>query len=74
MTVSPTPPGITYHCYADDFQIFSPTSPTNTDAFGSLIDCIDNIKFWLEKTSLIWMKIRLNIFYLVSLQPLCKYA
>uniref|UniRef100_A0A8C1UC21 Reverse transcriptase domain-containing protein n=1 Tax=Cyprinus carpio TaxID=7962 RepID=A0A8C1UC21_CYPCA len=43
---------IAYHCYADDLQIYLPMSPTNTDAFGSLIDCIDDIKLWLEQNFL----------------------
>jgi len=40
---------IAYHCYADDLLIYLPMSPTSSDAFGSLIDCIDDIKLWLEK-------------------------
>ncbi len=58
---------IAFHCYADDLQIYLPMKPKNADPARSLIDCINDIKLWLEQNFLHLNEKKLNIFYLESL-------
>ena len=41
-----TEEALTYHCYADDAQIYFPHR-SGLDNLDSLFDCLDDIKFWM---------------------------
>ena len=43
--------GISYHCYADDTQIYFPLK-SGHDSLQSLFDCLDDIKFWVGNSFL----------------------
>lgn len=43
---------LSFHCYADDLQIYLPLKPRGTDAQSSLLDCIADIKQWLAQNFL----------------------
>lgn len=39
--------GISFHCYADDSQIYVPLKRKNDNSVGQLLDCLDDIKAWM---------------------------
>ena len=40
---------LSFHCYADDVQIYLPVKPNSDSAQSSLFDCIADIKQWLAR-------------------------
>ena len=43
---------LSFHCYADDLQIYLPVKPNRNSAQCSLFDCIADIKQWLAQNVL----------------------
>ena len=43
---------LSFHCYADDLQIYLPVKPNGNSAQCSLFDCIADIKQWLAQNFL----------------------
>ena len=43
---------LSFHCYADDLQIYLPVKPNSNSAQCSLFDCIADIKKWLAQNFL----------------------
>ncbi len=41
-----------FHCYADDLQIYLPMRPSGSDSQRSVFDCIAHIKQWLAQNFL----------------------
>ena len=39
---------IAFHCYADDVQIYMPLTSNNNNTFQPLINCLDEIKTWMD--------------------------
>lgn len=39
---------ISFHCYADDTQLYMPLKPTNPKAVSKLIECLEDIKAWMS--------------------------
>ena len=37
-----------FHCYADDVQIYLPLNNTSKDPFQPLLNCIHDIKTWMD--------------------------
>ncbi len=40
--------GISFHCYADDTQLYLPVRPSDIDALSSVQDCIYDIRNWMS--------------------------
>ncbi len=40
--------GISFHCYADDTQLYLPVKPTDLSMLSSLQDCLSDIKNWMS--------------------------
>ena len=36
--------GVSFHCYADDTQLYLPVKPTEPGTLTSLIDCLNHLK------------------------------
>ena len=43
---------LSFHCYADDLQIYLPIKPNDRVALDSLLSCINDIKLWLSQNFL----------------------
>ena len=39
--------GISFHCYADDCQIYVPLKKNDAQSFNTLLKCLDDIKAWM---------------------------
>jgi len=39
--------GISFHCYADDSQIYVPIKKKNDNSVGHLLNCLKDIKAWM---------------------------
>ncbi len=39
--------GVSFHCYADDSQIYVPLKKNDTDSVTALLKCLDDIKAWM---------------------------
>ncbi len=39
--------GISFHCYADDTQLYISTKPDETSKLSNLTECVKNIKDWM---------------------------
>ncbi len=39
--------GISFHCYADDTQLYISTKPDETSKLSKLTECVKNIKDWM---------------------------
>lgn len=44
---------ISFHCYADDIQIYFPLSLNVTDPLHTLFNCLHDVRTWLSQNSLI---------------------
>ena len=44
--------GISFHCYADDTQLYIRTAPTPSAALSSLTTCLEEIKAWMNNNFL----------------------
>ncbi len=44
---------ISFHCYADDTQLFISTRPDETSKLSKLTECVKNIKYWMTNTFLL---------------------
>ncbi len=40
--------GISFHCYADDTQLYISTRPDETSTFSKLMECVKNVKVFLN--------------------------
>ncbi len=45
--------GISFHCYADDTQLYSSTKPDETSKLSKLTECVKNIKDWTTNNFLL---------------------
>ena len=43
---------VSFHCYADDTQIYVPIKINDSSALSSLLGCLDGVKFWLDQNFL----------------------
>jgi len=43
---------ISYHCYADDSQLYLPVRLDATASFHVLLECVDDIKRWMTNNFL----------------------
>ena len=39
---------ISFHCYADDVQIYLPIKPETTNSFQPLLNCLQDVKTWMH--------------------------
>ncbi len=39
--------GISFHCYADDTQLYISTRPDETSKLSKLTECVKNVKYWM---------------------------
>ena len=39
--------GVSFHCYADDCQIYLPLQRNNPDSINPLLNCLNDVKAWL---------------------------
>ena len=44
--------GLSFHCYADDTQLYIKTAPNPSTALSSLTSCLEEIKAWMNSNSL----------------------
>ncbi len=44
--------GISFHCYADDPQLYISTRPDETSKLSKLTECVKNIKYWMTNNFL----------------------
>ncbi len=44
--------GISFHCYADDTQLYIPTRPDETSKLSKLTECVKNVKDWMTNNFL----------------------
>ncbi len=45
--------GISFHCYADDTQLYISTRPDETSKLCKLTECVKNIKDWMTNNFLL---------------------
>ncbi len=45
--------GISFHCYADDTQLYISTRPDETSKLSKLTECVENIKDWMTNNFLL---------------------
>ncbi len=45
--------GISFHCYADDTQLYISTRPDETSKLSKLTECVKNIKDWMANNFLL---------------------
>ncbi len=45
--------GISFHCYADDTQLYISTRPDETSKLSKLIECVKNVKDWMTNNFLL---------------------
>ncbi len=45
--------GISFHCYADDTQLYISTKPDETSKLSKLTECVKNIKDWMTNNCLL---------------------
>ncbi len=45
--------GISFHCYADDTQLYISTRPEETSKLSKLTECVKNIKDWMTNNFLL---------------------
>ncbi len=45
--------GISFHCYADDTQLYISTKPDETSKLSKLTECVKNIKDWMTSNFLL---------------------
>ncbi len=45
--------GISFHCYADDTQLYNSTRPDETSKLSKLTECVKNIKDWMTNNLLL---------------------
>ncbi len=45
--------GISFHCYADDTQLYISTRPDETSKLSNLTECVKNIKHWMTNNFLL---------------------
>ncbi len=45
--------GISFHCYADDTQLYISTRPDETSKLSKLTECVKNIKDWMTNNFLL---------------------
>ncbi len=45
--------GISFHCYADDTQLYISTRPDETSKLSNLMECVKNIKYWMTNNFLL---------------------
>ncbi len=45
--------GISFHCYADDTQLYMSTRPDETSKLSKLTECVKNIKDWMTNNFLL---------------------
>ncbi len=46
--------GISFHCYADDTQLYISTKPDETSKLSKLTECVKNIKDWITNNFLLF--------------------
>jgi len=44
--------GVSFHCYADDTQMYVPIKRNDPSALSSFLSCLDEVKFWLDQNFL----------------------
>ncbi len=44
---------ISFHCYADDTQLYISTRPDETSKLSKLTECVKNIKYWMTNNFLL---------------------
>ncbi len=50
--------GVSFHCYADDTQLYISTQPDNTYQFAKLMKCVVDIENWMTSNFLLLKKQR----------------
>ncbi len=45
--------GISFHCYADDTQLYISTKPDETSKLSKLTECVKNVKDWMTNNFLL---------------------
>ncbi len=45
--------GISFHCYADDTQLYISTRPDETSKLSKLTECVKNVKYWMTNNFLL---------------------
>ncbi len=50
--------GISFHCYADDTQLYISTKPDETSKLSKLTECVKNVKDWMTNNFILLIQIR----------------
>ncbi len=50
--------GVSFHCYADDTQLYISTQPDKTYQFAKLMKCVVDIENWMTSNFLLLKKQR----------------
>ncbi len=58
--------GISFHCYADDTQLYISTRPDETSKLSKLTECVKNIKDWMTSNFLLLNSDTTNILLIGS--------
>ncbi len=69
--------GISFHCYADDTQLYISTKPDETSKLSKLTECVKNIKDWMTSNFLLLNSDKTEILLIGpknSTQNLLKFA
>ncbi len=55
---------ISFHCYADDAQLYISTRPDETSKLSKLTVCVKNVKDWMTNSFLILNEIKQRYYLL----------
>ncbi len=57
---------ISFHCYADDTQLYISTKPDETSKLSKLTECVKNIKDWMTNNFLLLNSDKTDILFIGS--------
>ncbi len=68
--------GISFHCYADDTQLYISTRPDETSKLSKLTECVKNLKDWMTNNFILLNSDKTEILLIgpkISTQNLLDY-
>ncbi len=66
--------GISFHCYADDTQLYISTRPDETSKLSKLTECVKNIKDWMTSNFLLLNSDKSQRYYLLDLKTVHRIS
>ncbi len=64
--------GVSFHCYADDTQLYIASRPGETHQIEKVIECIVNIKKWMTSNFLLLNSEKTEVLIIKSKTPTCN--